>query len=369
MMHYTGLDVSMKTTSICIVDNIGNVVLEETIPTDPATISAVIKNSNLNISLIALESGSISHWLTKQLRARNLPVICIDARCMSKILSININKTDKNDARLIADAARCRFYSEVHLKDECDVDMRILINSRRTLMNCSLQLKNTVRGHLKAFGIRLGTIGNVNFVGKVREVIKDKADVVQIGLNSLLEAFEVLEIKLKEINNLLKEMAKNDADIQLLTTIPGVGLITAFTFKVYLGDPKKFKCSRTVGAYFGMTPKQYASGETQIQGRISKQGSPEVRFLLCEAAAVMLYRTKSWSKLKAWGIKLKKKKGHKKTMLALGRKLAIVMHRMLITREPFKYGDDKMKTIEEKLRQDDEKETSKIQKRQLILIG
>lgn len=345
MLHYIGLDVSMKTTSICVIDSSGKVAFEETVPSDPITITSFIRNTHVDIALVALESGSISHWLTKELRKRDLPAICIDARQMSKILSININKTDKNDARLIADSVRCGFYSEVHLKDSCSVDLKILLNSRRTLINNSTQLKNTIRGHLKAFGIRLGTIGNTKFAPKVREVIKDKAEIVQIGLNALLVTFEGIQSELMKIDRLLKEMAKKNKDVTLLTTLPAIGIITAFTYLTYLGDPRKFKNSRTVGAYFGMTPKQYASGETQIQGKASKQGSSEVRSLLCEAGSVLIYRTKSWSKLKAWGTKLKKKKGHKKAILAVGRKLAVVMHRMLITGEPFKFGDEKTSEI------------------------
>lgn len=122
-----------------------------------------------------------------------------------------------------------------------------------------------------------------------------------------------------------------------------MGILTAYTFKVHLGDPRRFKTSKTVGAYFGMTPTQYASGEVQRQGRISKRGSPEVRFLLNESACVLLYRTKSWSKIKAWGEKIKKKKGHKKATIAVGRKLCVIMHRMLLTRKSFEYGTPKEK--------------------------
>lgn len=130
--------------------------------------------------------------------------------------------------------------------------------------------------------------------------------------------------------------------MQLLTTIPGVGVITAYTFISHLGDPKRFKKSRSVGAYFGMTPKQYSSGEVQKQGRISKCGSAEVRSLLNECAFVILYKIKSWSRLKAWGMKIKKKKGHKKAMMAIARRLSILMHRMLITKKAFEYGTPKL---------------------------
>lgn len=347
MLHYVGLDVSMKTTFICIVNDSGKTVYENTVPSEPSQIAHDLMTSGFDIKLVTLESGSISHWLTSELRKLSLPVVCIDARCMSKILAININKTDKNDARLIAEAARCGFYNEVHLKTQADIDLKIMLNSRRTLKNVCTQLKNTIRGHLKAFGIRLTTISKSDFSIQVRSAIQDKADIVQLALNSMLNTYEVTLAEIMKIEIQIKELAKNDEDVQLLTTIPGIGIITAFTFKAYLGDPKRFHNSRAVGAHFGMTPRQYASGETQIQGRISKQGSPEVRAMLTEAATSLLYRTKSWSKLKAWGMKLKRKKGHKKTVLALGRKLATVMYRMMITRKVFEYGDSKNVEVQE----------------------
>ena len=345
MKYYTGLDVSMKTTSICIVDQHGSIVLEETVPTDPTSISAAIKSTELKIEKAAIESGSISHWLVQELCKKELPILCIDSRKMSKVLSININKTDKNDARLIAEALRCGFYSEVHQKSQENVEARILINSRRTLKNISSQLKNTVRGHLKAFGIRLGPVKNKKFIEKVKEQLKDKSEVVQYGLQQLLAAFIGINEQLAEIEQKLEALAEDDEDIKLLRTIPGVGLITAFTFKVYLGDPKRFKTSRAVGAYFGLTPTQYSSGETQKQGRVSKRGPSEVRFLLHDAATSMLYCTKSWCRPKAWGLKLKKKKGHKKAVMAVGRKLCTIMHRMLITRKSFEYGEPREKEM------------------------
>ena len=271
MKYYTGLDVSMKTTSICIIDQNGAIKFEETVPTDPVTISAVIHATKLDIEKIAIESEYISHWLVQELERRDLPIICIDSRQMSKVLSLNINKTDKNDARLIAEALRCGFYSEVHQKSQDNVETRILINSRRTLKNISVQLKNTIRGHLKAFGVRLQPAGNKKFVELVNETLKDKSKIVQCGIKQLLEAFAHICRQIDQLEKKLEALAENDEDVQLLQTIPGVGLITAFTFKVYLGDPHRFKTSKAVGAYFGMTPRQYSSGETQRHGGVSKQ--------------------------------------------------------------------------------------------------
>jgi transposase len=343
MKHYIGLDISLKTTAICIVDQDGKNVFEEAVVTDPVTITAVIKNTKLSVEKVAIESGSISHWLQQELSKRGLPIICIDAHKMSKVLAININKTDKNDARLIAEALRCNFYSQVQPKSQNNAELQILINSRRTLSNVAVELKNTIRGHLKVYGIFLGQLGAKKFLEKVSKAIADKPEHVHEAISGLLGAYgQAIKQKLL-LEERIEELAKHDEDIKLLTTIPGVGILIAFTFKAHLGDPNRFKTSKAVGAYFGMTPRQYSSGETHHQGRVSKKGSPEVRFLLNEAATVMMYNTKSWCRPKAWGLKLKKKKGHKKATMALGRKLAITMHRMLITKKPFEFGEPKEK--------------------------
>lgn len=343
MKYYTGLDVSLKTTAICIVDQDGKTIFEETIATDPATITAVIKETKLAVEKVAIESGSISHWLEQELCRRGLPIICIDAHKMSRVLAININKTDKNDARLIAEALRCNFYSKVQPKSQENAELQILINSRRALKNVANELKNTIRGHLKVFGIFLGQLGAKKFLEKVPKALANKTETVQEAIGGLLGAYSQVIKQMIALDERIEQQAKDDQDVKLLTTIPGVGILTALTFKVYLGDPNRFKTSRAVGAYFGMTPRQYSSGETHHQGRVSKRGSSEVRFLLNESATVMMYCTKSWCRHKAWGLKLKKKKGHKKATMALGRKLATTMHRMLITKKEFEFGEPKEK--------------------------
>lgn len=347
MKYYTGLDVSMKTTFICIVNQERKVVFQDSVPTDPIYITKAIEDTGLAIEKIAVESGSMSYWLVKELRHKGLPVICIDSRRMARVLSLNINKTDKNDAQMIAEAVQSHFYAEVHQKSQENVEAQILIHSRRTLKITANQLKNAVRGHLKAFGILLGGCSDKKFCEKVCAHLKDKSENVKSALKGLLEAFSGVVKQLEMLENQIEKIARIDEDVKLLKTIPGVGTLTAFSFKVCLGDPKRFSKSRTVGAYFGMTPRQYSSGETQRMGRVSKCGSSEVRFLLNEAATVMMYRTKSWCRPKAWGLKIKRKKGHKKATMAVGRKLCTIMHRMLITREAFEYGEPQEKKRQE----------------------
>ena len=339
MKHYIGLDVSMKETTICVVDEAGSVVYEGSELSDPKKLAQHIQSLKLNIPKIALESGSISHWLVSQMQEFGLPVICVDARHMAAILSLNVNKTDRNDARGIADALRTGLYREVCLKSQTAVDLCTLITARKILVNQRMKLKNTVRGLLKGYGIRLSTTGMKSFSSKVLNSIQELPSSARMAIEGVLRGFLALEEEEEKLERQIKEEALNDASARTLMTIPGVGPITALCFKATIGDPTRFSNSRFVGAYLGMTPQQYSSGETQRMGRISKRGKAMIRSLLYEAAIVMLTRTKLWSKPKAWAMKILRKKGMKKAAVALGRKLAVIMHRMLITNETYKLGD------------------------------
>ena len=342
MKHYVGLDVSMKKTSVCIVNEGGKIVHESIVNTDPHALADVIEKIGLNIELVGFESGSLSHYLMQGFRERALNAVCIDARKMSAILSLRVNKTDKNDARGIAEALRVRMFTRVHEKSREAIDTGMILAARRTLINQRTQVKNCVRGLLKAYGIRMGSVGATRFSKSVRSLLQGRDDGVIISIEALLSTFDHLNGEIEKIDKKLLEMAALDKDIKLLTGIPGIGVITALTFKTEIFDPHRFPDSRSVGAYLGMTPKQYSSGEVQKQGQISKCGSKELRFLLVEAGLVVITRTRKWSRLKAWGLKLMRKKGVKKAALAVGRKLAVIMHRMLTTQKEFVYGEEKV---------------------------
>lgn len=343
MKHYIGLDVSMKETSICIVNEQGKVIYEGREKTDPTLLIQHIQKKNLKIDKIAMESGSLSHYLISEMQKLGLSVICMDARQMSKVLSVKINKTDCNDARGIAEALRCGYYREVTLKSQKNVETNTVLGSRRMLVQQKVGLKNGIRGFLKTYGVCIPVKGGKCFLQKVRDVLMDYPPYVQKSVEALLTSYEKLASEISTLDKMIKELAEDDEDVKLLTTVPGVGLITALSFKVAIDDPNRFKDSRQVGAYLGLTPKQYSSGEVSRQGGISKCGNAAVRSLLVEAGTVMLTRTKAWCKPKAWAFKLARKKGTKKAAVALGRKLGVIMHRMLVTREKFRFGDPEEK--------------------------
>lgn len=352
MRYFTGLDVSLNTTAICIMDETGKIVREVTTETDPQMITEAILATGLPVERVALECCGISHWLTRELSNLNLPVICIDSRKMSAAISINANKTDKNDAREIANALRTGYYKEIYQKQDTVVETQTLLTVRRALIDQRTSIINCIRGILKSQGkLRCGSSQNKQkFIENVQNAIKDLSEEVQLSINALLNALKAICVEVEKIDVKVEEITKTDEDVQLLKTIPGVGAVTALTYKLEIDNPTRFKKSRSVGAYVGMAPKQYSSGESQKQGSISKSGSSELRKLLCDAAMCMMYHAKTWSKPKLFGLKIKKKHGHKKAVVALGRKLAVIMHRMMIDRKPFEHGNVEAKEIEQLLK-------------------
>ena len=346
MAYYIGLDVSMKETFVCVVNQEGKRVHEKSIPTEPHTITMYLRSLNLEIALIGLESGSLSHWLTTSLKELELPVKCIDARHIAAVLSVNINKTDKNDARGIADAMRCGLYKEVQAKEPDQIALNTLLNARKQLVDQRTQTMGCIRGLLKPYGIRLGSIGSsARSLDTIRKELYKIPDVGARGMESLLCVLKVIIEQIKILDIQVRELVQNSKPATLLKTIPGIGAVTSLRFLAEIGKPTRFKRSKSVGAYVGMTPTQYSSGERTRLGRISKCGPKDLRSLLMEAGIVLITRSKCWSKLKVWGMKLQRRHGLKKAGVAVGRKLATIMHRMLLTETPFQHTDKEKRKV------------------------
>lgn len=339
MKHYVGLDVSLNTIFVCIVDEKGKVIKEQEIPSTPEAIGSFLIGAGLEIEKVGLESGNLTHYLKKGLEKMGYEVVGMESRKMAAILATIINKTDKNDARGIAEALRVGHYREcVHRSDDA-IEARTILHARQTAVEERTHLLSSIKGHVKMYGIKLGKGKSKAFRAKVEEAISCLKPRVQQVIKSLLNILDVLEKEIKNLDGEVRALGKEDKAVQLLQTIDGVGPITALAFKAEVDDPKRFEDSKDVAAYIGLTPSQYSSGEIQRQGGISKKGSKRMRSLLVEAATSLLMRCRAWSKLKAWGMKLMKKKGKKKAIIAVARKLAVTMHRMLITQKPFERTD------------------------------
>lgn len=338
--YYVGLDISMKTTDVCVMDAKGRIVREQQVASHPDDIVELLAEINYDIETVGLESGPISHWFTEKLRGYGLDARCLDARHLAGFLHLQINKTDKNDARGIAEAMRYGAGREVAIKSEEMRSLSTLLTSRRLMVRQRGQLMMTIRGMLKLHGIRLGALPKtVSVIPKIRQAIADLSPSVKEAVEVLLVDLKGKFERVKAFDKELRREVRERPAAQLLMTAQGIGPVTALQYLVEIGDPSRFRRSRSVGAYIGATPRQYSSGETRRQGRISKCGSKELRSLLVEAAIVLMSRTGRWSKLKAWGLKLQRKVGKKKAAVAVARKLSVIMHTMLVKNEPFRFGE------------------------------
>lgn len=339
MEYYSGLDVSLETTFISIIDEKGKIVSEANVKTGVESIYKYLVEQNLSYERIGLESGQLSISLCKGLVKKGLNVICVEARHMAAALSAKINKNDKNDARGIAQMMRVDLYKPVKIKSDESCQIKMLLGSRRQLVTTKQQVNGSIRGLLKIYGIKIGSrTATKSFAEKVKESINNLDIYSKASIEALLLNSEQLDKSILKLDKLLIKLSKEDKACKLLMTVPGVGIITALSYKSSLDDPTRFEDSEVVGAYMGLTPKQYSSGDIDRHGHISKMGPKECRGMLYEAAQSLLIVCKKPSKLKTWGLKLMKKKGAKKAIVAVARKLAVIMHRMIIDEKEFCYN-------------------------------
>lgn len=327
--HFVGLDISVKETTICIVDPHGRVVDRASVESDPKVISERLLDTDLAFGRIGLEAGPLSPWLYAGLVEAGLPAICVETRHMHAALSARINKTDRNDALGIAQMMRVGLFKAVHVKTPASQQRRLLLTSRKLLQRKAYDIENDLRGQLRNFGLKVGMVGAAGFDARVRELVAN-IPVVAAVVIPLLLAREALRAQLAKLQKMLIDAVRVDPVCRRLMTAPGVGPVVAFTYRACVDNPARFSRSKCVGAHYGLTPRLYQSGETSRIGRISRCGDELMRTALYEAALVLLTspHTRRWSGLKAWGMGVVKRRGFQKAIVAVARKLAIVLHRM-----------------------------------------
>jgi transposase len=321
------MDVSLKETSICVVDDDGEIQCEGTVISEPSAIAGFIEAKAGSAKRIGLETGPTTTWLWHELRTLGLPVICIDARHAKAALSMRINKSDRNDAVGLARIMQCGWYKEVQVKSISCHEIRAVLNSRAQLVKIKRDLENQIRGLLKNLGLVIGKAGGNAFRRRAEELL-GRHGLLWEAVRPLLEVREKVSREIADLTGKLLALARDDEESRRLMTVPGVGAITALAFRSAIDEPARFRRSRSVGAYVGLTPRRYASGEVDWSGRISKCGDRMLRTYLFEAAGVLLTRVAHWCKLKAWGHRLWKRIGFKKAKIAVARKLAVILHRM-----------------------------------------
>jgi transposase len=327
MALFAGLDVSVKTTAVCVLDAGGRVVLEATVDSSPAAIVERLLTAGGPFERIGLEAGPLSQWLYAGLVEAGLPAVCVETRHMHAALSARINKTDRGDARGIAQMMRVGLFKPVHVKTPASQHRRLLLTSRKLLQRKAHDLENDLRGSLRTFGLKVGMIGTARFEERVRELVAGHPIVAAI-VGPLLEARAALRAQFDKLHRMLLELARADPVCRRLMTAPGVGPVVALTFRTCVDNPARFSRSRCVGAHYGLTPRLHQSGETARVGRVSRWGDAMMRSSLYEAALVLLTGPGRWNPLKAWGVAVAKRRGVRRAIVAVARKLAIALHRM-----------------------------------------
>lgn len=324
---YAGLDVSYQTTSICIVDTSGSVALETSTATKPEAIVKALKPYRRRIKLVGQESGNLAAWLERKLVEAKLPMVCLDARHASSALKARINKTDRNDARGLAILLARGIYVTAHVKSDEASRLQSLLVVRDALLRRTRDLQRTMNmTHRKFPEASLANFPSAN---------SDVDDALIHALSSVTSTIASLENDCNTLTSLAARLAKDNPVCARLMSVPGVGPITALSFVAAVDDPSRFKASRDVAAYFGLTPKLHQSGASVRAGGIYRMGDTTTRRALYNAANVLLVRSGSDCSLRRWGRRLAQAKGHKVACVACARKLAVLMHRLWVTGETF----------------------------------
>jgi transposase len=337
MDHYAGIDVSLECSSICVVDANGKIVREGKVASEPEALIVWLSSPGLRLARIGLEAGPLSQWLYAAMREAGLAVELLETRHVRDAFKAMPVKSDRNDARGIAQLMRLGWFRPVHCKSMGAQETRAVLTARKLLQNKLGDVEASLRGLLRGFGLKVGKTTPKRFAGRVKELVVGHASLEAIA-EALLAAHAVLLREFNGFERRVRTMARHDAKARLLMSTPGVGTIVSLTFATAIDDPARFKSSKRVGAHFGMTPKKYQSGETDYTGRISKNGDKGVRTALFEAAHIIITKPVKGSALKSWAIRLAKRAGMKKAKVALARKLAVIMHRMLVDGTTFDFA-------------------------------
>jgi transposase len=339
MDHYAGLDVSLEETAICVVDGTGRIVKEVRAASEPEALIAALRATGLPLERVGLEACSLTAWLHDELRSAGLPAVCIETRQANAAMKTMPNKTDRNDARALAQIMRTGWFRQVHVKSRRCRLWRSLLVARRTVLNEMRSIENVVRAILREAGLKLGKPSRAAFAGRVRELAGGDALVMAL-VEPLLAILATMGDQLARLTKQVLGIVRGEEVCRRLMSVPGVGPITALAFRATIDRPERFRRSRDVGAHLGLTPARYQSGETDIQGKVSRCGDELARTALYEAAHTLLIRSRKWSALRAWGMKVAKARGMARARVAVARKLSVILHRMWSDRTEFRFGKE-----------------------------
>jgi transposase len=317
------------------VDGEGKIIREGKIASEPSQLIAWFESLGLALDRIGLEAGPLSQWLYAAMKQAGLAVELLETRRVHAAFQTMPVKTDRGDARGIAQLVRAGWFRAVHCKSLSAQEMRAQLTARKLVQSRLHDVQMSLRGILRGFGLKVGKVSAAKFEARIRELVGGHPTLESIAA-SLLSVHAVLARELRGFERRVYAMARDDARVRLLMSAPGVGAIVALTYVSAIDDPSRFKSSKMVGPHFGLTPRRYQSGKTDVSGRISRIGDKAVRTALYEAANSILTKPVKASALKSWAMKIAGRAGMKKAKVALARKLAVVLHRMWVDGKPFR---------------------------------
>ncbi len=327
MEQYVGLDVSQKDSTVCVIDGDGKRVWQGSCRSTPDAMAEVVRKKAPQAIKVAMETGPLAVWHWHELKAAGVPIVCIHARHAKAALSMQINKTDANDAFGLAQIVRTGWYRPVDMKSMESHKLRLLVAARTKLVSMRTALYSQIRGLLKTFGVVLAPGKGGSFEQLVvRGVPNDRY--VKLVIESLLSTWRHLTTEIKKFNREIERAARAIPACRRLMTVPGVGSLTSVSYATTVDEPRRFRRSKDLGPYLGLTPRKYQSGEVDRAGSISKCGDRMTRSLLFEAAGVLLFRDRQTSALRDWGLRLCRRAGTRKARVAVARKLAVLLHRL-----------------------------------------
>jgi transposase len=332
--HYAGIDVSLEASSVCVVDEAGKIIREAKVASEPEALIAWLAGVGLELERIGLEAGPLSQWLHAAMVKAGLSAELVETRHVRAAFKTMPVKTDRTDAQGIAQLMRLGWFRPVHCKSLSAQETRALLQARRLMKDKLRSVELSLRGLLRNFGLKLGEVSAKTYGDRVLELVRGHAVLEQIA-EAMLQARVALQRQFATLDRQVRAVARTEQRARLLMTTPGVGAVIALDYLSAIDDPTRFASSRRVGAYFGLTQRRYQSGQTDRVGRISKLGDKGVRASLYEAAHSLLTRVTRPSALRTWGLGLHKRLGSRKAKVALARRLAVVMHHMLLDNRPF----------------------------------
>jgi transposase len=335
MDHYAGIDVSLECSSVCVVDANGKIVREAKVTSEPSALIGWFHSLGFDLARIGLEAGPLSQWLYAAMKQAGLAVELLETRHVSDAFKAMPVKSDRNDARNIAQLMRLGWFRPVHCKSLSAQEIRAMLTARKLIQTKLLDVENSLRGILRGFGLKVGKTTRTSFASRIEELLEDHPNLREIG-KALLRARAVLLAEFNGFEKRVRAVARLHERARLLMSTPAVGPIVSLTYASAIDDPSRFTSSKRAGPLFGLTPKKHQSGETDYSGRISKLGDASVREALYEAAHIMLTKPiRGCAQLKSWAMRIARRAGMSKAKVALARKLAVIMLRMLKNNVPF----------------------------------